>query len=202
MKHFDWKEMYGYAAGEASSEELERHLADCPLCKAEFEKAKIVIETLGQTGELDSIRASHIVHAAWDSRRVKTTRRVEFRPSFALVPLALVFVIVASVWVVIQGGQPKGTVEVAVKSTILKDAKLAAKEIGLDKVEVDFALLEESESDFKLEDVGVELPDESMLPGLTSSYLSEVLEVENTDELLKELGIKESGGQTRYGRLT
>lgn len=202
MKHFSWEQICSYALGEFSSDELKRHLADCASCNAEFERAKRVIDALKQTSELDSVKASFIIRASWDSRRTRKARRLEFRPSFALVPLAIVFVIVVSLWLFVQNLDSRGKVEVSIQPTILDYAKLAAKELGLDSVEVDFALLETNEADIKLEDIGVELPDESMLPALTSSYLHEVLEVDNTDELLKELGVKDVKGQTGLGRLT
>lgn len=202
MKHPNWKKLYSYAAGESSSDEIEKHVLSCARCKAELKRTKTVIEALKQTDELDPSRAPHIIDAVWDAKRTTAARRFELRPNFVPIPLLLLFVIVVSIWLVVQNMDLSSTVGVSKEQNILKAAELAAKEIGLDNAKIDYGLLEQSEVDFGIEHLEIDLPDENTLPTLTSSYLYEVLGIDSLDALLRELGVDDVEGQTSFRRLS
>jgi len=202
MKHLDWKRIYELAAGDISDSELDEHLKDCARCRAEFERAKAVLETLDATEEPDPVQVSRVAQAAWDARRQRAERMSGFRLGWAMAPLALAVVIGISVLIVTLRG-PAGTpVQVEVEAGILSDAGKAAAEIGLKKVELDIALLEQSTQEISLDELGVETSELSELPEVTSAYLVEVLEIEDASVLFDELKVKSTGkgGQTDIGR--
>jgi len=202
MKHPKWEDIYEYATGEAIASGLSEHLKDCTLCKSEYERAKRLLEVLEQTEELRPEQPSRIAYKAWYAEKQKPAIGLDVKLKWALAPLALVLAVAVTVWLIVTGSYIKRLSVLEKPWGFLGQGQVAAKELGLDKFKLDFSALEQSERDLDLKDLGVELPDESYLPEVTSSYVSEVFELEDTDQLLKELGVKAVDGQTSYGRMS
>ncbi len=203
MRHFDWKRIYEFAAGDISDPEIERHIEECARCRAEFERAKAILETLDSTEEPDPIRVSRTVQAAWDARREKVGHGAGFRLGWVLVPLALAVVIGVSILLATVHTPTKApaTAEVEPESNILAKANRAARELGLKEMKLDLSSLEQRTREIELDELGIEAPELAELPELTSSYLVEVLEVEDLTPLLEMLGTEKINGQTDTGRL-
>ena len=201
MKHYSWKRIYRLAAKEVDDAELERHLAECDRCRAEFERARRVIEALEHTELPNEATSRRIARAAWNEARKGAERAPSPSLRWALAPLAVAIAIGLLLWALTPRTTGKQAPVQKPHTSILAEADEAAKDVGLADVKLDTALLEVPENlDIEPEELGVDIP-EVTLPELTSSYLVEVLDFGDTDALLKELGIEPTNGQTKAGRL-